>query len=181
LIVLGNRAINHFREVRKRGDKLIISPAGGDSRPSLPEQKNKGRSVMKKILFVGFLLFALMVCLTSPAWAGGLDDAKAGLAAAKGGDYDEAIRLYTKAIESGELSREDLSITYYDRGIAWVKKGDYDKAIADWTKAIEIDPKYAEAYYNRGVAWAGKGDHAKAKADYEKAIEIDPTLADDNE
>ena len=106
---------------------------------------------MQRILFVGFLLISLMVCLTSSAWAGGLDDFDAGLAAAKGGDYDKAIRLYTKAIESGELSRENLSIAYYNRGIAWGKKGDYGKAIADFSKAIELDPKHANAY--TGLAW----------------------------
>ena len=77
---------------------------------------------MKRILFVGILLLSLMVCLTSAAWAGGLDDFDAGLAAAKGGDYDKAIRLFTKAIASGELSRENLSIAYYNRGIAWRRR-----------------------------------------------------------
>jgi hypothetical protein len=37
-----------------------------------------------------------------------VDDIWAGIAAAKGGEYDKAIRLFTKAIESGELSQEIL-------------------------------------------------------------------------
>jgi tetratricopeptide (TPR) repeat protein len=133
---------------------------------------------MQRILFVAILLLSLMVCVTSPGWADGWDDADAGIAAAKGGDYDEAIRLFTKAIESGELSRENLSIAYYNRGNAWQSKGDSDKAIADYTKAIEIDPKHARAYYNRGKAWKKKGDYDKAIADYTKAIEINPKDAD---
>jgi len=136
---------------------------------------------MKKILFMVVLSLSLMVCLTSPAWAGGLDDVNAGIAAGEKGDNDEAIRLFTKAIASGELSREDLFITYYNRGLAWAKKRDFDKAIADYTKAIEINPKYAYAYLNRGLAWANKGDYDKANADFTKAKEIDPSLADDNE
>ena len=137
---------------------------------------------MQRILFVGFLLLSLMVCVTSPGWAGGFDDAKAGSAAAAGGNYDEAIRLFTKGIESGELSRENLSITYNNRGVSWYAKGDYDKAIADFTKAIEINPQYALAYYDRGNAWGKKGDYDKAIADYTKAIEINPhyALAYDN-
>jgi tetratricopeptide (TPR) repeat protein len=96
---------------------------------------------MQRILFVGFLLLSLMVCVTTPVWAGGLDDANAGIAAYAGGDYDNAIRLYTKAVASGELSRENLSIAYYNRGLAWEKKGDLNKAKADHDKAKEINPK----------------------------------------
>jgi tetratricopeptide (TPR) repeat protein len=131
---------------------------------------------MQRILFAALLLLSLMVCVTSPAWAGGLDDAKAGIAAAAGGDYDKAIGLFTKAIESGELSREILSRVYGNRGNAWVKKGDLDKAIADYTKAIEINPRYAMAYQKRGNAWGEKGKNGKAIDDYRKAKEIDPRL-----
>jgi tetratricopeptide (TPR) repeat protein len=132
---------------------------------------------MQRILFVAILLLSLMVCLTSPVWAGGLDDAKAGKTAYQEGNYDKAIKLYTKAIASGELSREDLSKVYNNRGEAWDDRGDSDKAIADYTKAIEINPQYISAYYNRGVAWYDKGDYDKAIVDYTKAIEIDPKFA----
>jgi tetratricopeptide (TPR) repeat protein len=87
----------------------------------------------------------------------------------RGGNYDESIRLFTKTIESGELSRENLSITYYNRGEAWYNKGDYHRA-------IEINPQYADAYYNRGNAWGNKGYYEKAKADRDKAKEINPSL-----
>jgi len=129
---------------------------------------------MKRILLMALLFLSLMVCVTSLAWTGALDDAKTGLAAAQAGNYDEAIRLYTKAIESGELSQENLSIAYHNRGIAWDDKGDYDKAIVDYTKAIEINPRDANAYHNRGIAWDDKGDYDKAIVDYTKAIEINP-------
>jgi tetratricopeptide (TPR) repeat protein len=133
---------------------------------------------MKRILFVAILSLSLIVCLTYPAWAGGLDDAKAGIEAFDGRNYDEAIRLFTKAIESGELSREDLWAVYVLRGLAWDNKKDYDKAIADYTKAIEINPKNAEAYYSRGNAWYDKGNNEKAIADYTKVIEINPKDAE---
>ncbi|MBN1255088.1 MAG: tetratricopeptide repeat protein [Deltaproteobacteria bacterium] len=132
---------------------------------------------MKKILLTVLLFLSLMVCFTSPAGAGGLDDAKAGLAALNGRNYDEAIRLCNKAIESGELSQADLAITYYNRGLAWVHKGDADKAIVDFTKAIAINPMDGLAYYDRGCSWGKKGDNDKAFADYTKAIEINPKHA----
>jgi len=133
---------------------------------------------MHRNLVLGFLLFSLMICMTSAAWAGALDDVKAGISAANGNDYDKAIGLFTKAIESSELPRETLSKVYFDRALAWGEKGDYGKTIADYTKAIEINPRYAEAYNNRGLAWGKKDDYDKAIADYTKAIEINPKYAE---
>ena len=129
---------------------------------------------MKKMQLTA-LLFSLLVCLTSPAGAGGVDDVKAGEDAFYAGNCEEAIRLYTKAIVSGELSLVQLREAYCDRGYTWwLCKSDYDKAIADYTKAIEIDSKYAGVYYDRGDVWYDKGDYDKAIADYTKAIEINP-------
>jgi tetratricopeptide (TPR) repeat protein len=133
---------------------------------------------MQRILFVAIFLLSLMVCLTPPVWAGGLDDAKAGVAAAAAGDYDKAIRLYTKAIESGALSRKDLSKVYYNRGNAWIEKVDYRKGIDDYTKAMENDPGYAAAYNKRGLARYGTGDNVNVIADYTNAIKLDPRYAD---
>ena len=132
---------------------------------------------MKKIMFLIFLFLSLMVCTTSLGRAGGFEDAEAGFEAQKRGDYDKAIVLFTKAIESGELSVKQLAIIYGGRGNVWCDKGDYDKAISDYTKAIEINPKNALAYNNRGYAWHDKGDYDKAIADYTKAIEINPKNA----
>jgi tetratricopeptide (TPR) repeat protein len=107
--------------------------------------------------------------------SGSPDNANAGLAAENRGDYDEAIRLYTKAIESGDLSRENLPIVYNNRGRLWLLiKGDKDLAIADFNKAIELKPQYTEAYYYRGAIWLNKGDKNLAIADFNKAIELEP-------
>jgi tetratricopeptide (TPR) repeat protein len=105
-----------------------------------------------------------------------MDDVKAGIAAATGGNYDEAIRLYTKAIASGKLSGENLSKVYDNRGDAWVKKGDDDKAIADYTKALEIEPnqRNAVSYHSHGMSWFAKGDDDKAIAYFTTVIEMGP-------
>jgi tetratricopeptide (TPR) repeat protein len=129
---------------------------------------------MKRILFVSFLFLSLVLCFAPLGWAGGLDDITAGIAAQNRGDYDETIRLYTKAIASGDLSQKDLSIAYNNRGTVRSAKGDNDRAIADYDKAIELDPSYAHAYYNRGRTWKNKGDYGRAMADYNKSIELAP-------
>ena len=148
---------------------------------------------MKKILVMAILSLSLMVCLTSPAWAGGLDDLKAGMAAY---DEKERIGLFSKAIASGELSREDLAKAYYSRGSTWLGlvSTEFDvvtvttksgipidcegNAIADFTNAIEINPRYADAYRSRGWAWSDKREYDKAIADYTKVIEINPKDAE---
>lgn len=131
---------------------------------------------MKRILLVGLLLLSLILCLNSLALAffWGDDHDFEGMTAFEKGNFDEAIRIFTKDIESGKLSQSTLAMEYLHRGMAWNGKGDYDKAIADFTKAIEIEPKDLLAYWSRGVAWNGKGDYDKAIADFTKAIEIDP-------
>lgn len=133
---------------------------------------------MKKILIVLFLSLSLMVCMVSSGWAGGFEDLEAGIASHKSGDYDKAIQLYTKAIESGELSQENQVIAYNNRGLIWMLKENNDRAIADYTKAIELNPNYAPAYNNRGFVWMLKGNNDRVIADSTRAIELRPNYAD---
>ena len=119
---------------------------------------------MKKPLFITAILFIVLMIFLLLRYGPVL--------LAERGDYGLAIRHFTQAIDSGELSHEELSIAYFNRGNAWKSKGKYNKAIADYTKAIEIDPNFSDAYYNRAVAWKSKGRwyYKKAAADYKKAI-----------
>jgi Flp pilus assembly protein TadD len=123
---------------------------------------------------------------------------------AEKGNYDEAIRYFTKALNFNPNHAEayysrgtahfhkgqyDQAISdfdkaleinpndakaYYNRGIACCKKGQYDQAIPDFTKALEINPRDAEAYYNRGITFCQKGQHDQAISDFKKAFEINP-------
>ncbi|MEW6263022.1 MAG: tetratricopeptide repeat protein [Thermodesulfobacteriota bacterium] len=120
----------------------------------------------------------MMILLSLQAQAGGMDDYLAGREAAKNRQMDEAIKLYTKAIDSGELKEKDLAQAYNSRGNAWFDKGDLDQAIADYTRAIEADPKNGYAYYSRAFAHDHKGQADKAISDFTKAIEINPRDAD---
>ena len=106
--------------------------------------------------------------------AGALADAAAGEKAHQAGDLNKAIKLYTKAIDSGELSQADLAGIYNNRGQAWRIKGDLDVALADHDKAVALNPKFPLAYNSRGIVWEKKGDLKKALADFNKAIELDP-------
>ena len=124
------------------------------------------------------MVVVMFVGLVSPAWAGAADDARAGLAAVKRGDYDEAIRLISRAIESGELSQGDQVFAYNIRGVAYRRKGLHSRAIADYNEAIKLKPDYAMAYSNRGLAYAKKGLYDPAIAGLTQAIELKPDDAD---
>src|ERR1700730_10645606 len=71
---------------------------------------------------------------------------------------DATITACTRLIESEELGRRDLAVTYSNRGLAYNNKGGYDLAIADTSQAIRLDPNNSLAYNNRGLAHINSGD-----------------------
>jgi lipoprotein NlpI len=123
------------------------------------------------------LVFALSVSANA-AIANGYDDVNAGMAAAQRGDFAEAIRLLTLALNSGQLSDKDRGAVLYGRGSARNSEGEYDKAIADFNEALKSGrlPGYDQAYiyFDRAFAWKEKGEYDKAIADYSEAIRLNP-------
>jgi tetratricopeptide (TPR) repeat protein len=93
-----------------------------------------------------------------------------GIAKANAGDYEGAIKDFTKAIEL----YPDFPSSYDNRGITKARIGDYEGAIKDFTKAIELKPDYPTVYYGRGLSKAYIGDYEGAINDFTKAIELDP-------
>jgi tetratricopeptide (TPR) repeat protein len=121
------------------------------------------------------LALAACLCLAAPAAAAGPKELiTAGNQAAQAGRYDQAIRLYTRAIESGGLSDQNLAVAYANRGSAKDDSGRTDQAVKDFNRALELDPDHAEAYYNRSFAYEKKGLIPLAVADMEKAVRLAP-------
>ena len=123
------------------------------------------------------------------------------------GKYDDAIPVYTRAIEAFK-DRPDV---YYRRGVCYENLELFDKALVDYTKCLELDPEYADAINNKGVVLAqvqrfqeaadqftllvekypdnvlalrnrglclhDLGKYSDAIQDYRKAIELDETDA----
>ena len=118
------------------------------------------------------------------------------------GDYDQAIILFTEAINlepknaryhynratvydakgANDQAIEDYTQAikldsnytdaYYGRATINLNRGKYDEALADFDQTISLHPNYVAAYHNRGIAYYHKGDHATAIRDYTKAIEL---------
>ncbi len=102
----------------------------------------------------------------------GYDEFKKGYAAAQVGNVDLAIKLYTLAIETGDLALEHLADAFYNRANAHQVKGALDYAIADYNAAILNKPDSPGAYYNRGFAFEAKGKRESAVADFKKARDL---------
>ena len=91
------------------------------------------------------LITALVVGMAMPAWADALEDYLNCGVASQLGEYDKAIRLCSRAIESGELYRPRLPGAYSLRGAAYKHKGLYDRAIKDQRKALQLNPDHEAA------------------------------------
>jgi lipoprotein NlpI len=120
------------------------------------------------------LTLALLLLPAEMASAGGIDDANAAVKAARDGKYDDAIRLFTSAINSDELNLTGRAQAYAYRGIAKATVGDYDAAAEDLNFSVALDSPYnADAYAFRGyIGLVTGGDAGKAAADLAKSANL---------
>jgi tetratricopeptide (TPR) repeat protein len=90
----------------------------------------------------------LLVCafaMSTAAKADGAQDGEAGLQALDHGSYDEAVRLFTRALNARDLSNDDREFAYLSRGKAYLGKGDKTDALADLRQAVKLKPDDADA------------------------------------
>ncbi len=100
------------------------------------------------------------------------DNVKASYEAANRRDNNEAIRLYTKAITSGELSAEKQAIAFNDRGSSWINAKGYANAIDDYDEAIRLNPQFVMAFFNRGIARFRERQFTLAAADFKQSQQL---------
>jgi tetratricopeptide (TPR) repeat protein len=125
------------------------------------------------------LLFILLLLAATPAVAQSNGDSEECLRpSGVERDARQRIEACTRAIESAELSQENLARAYNNRGLAYVADGDVERAIADFDKSLELHPGYINALMDRGMANGMKGDHERAVADFSTAIRQNPDSAD---
>lgn len=120
-------------------------------------------------------LLAFVGLLLSPdvARAAAADDANKAVVAARAGNYEEAIQLFTLAINSDELGITNRARAFSYRGIAKATTGDYDGAQLDLNSAIALDSDFnADAYAYRGFLRLVLGQAKEAVPDLEKSAEL---------
>ncbi len=124
-----------------------------------------------------YRLLAFVFCLTFPlaAAAGSAERmVKEGFSAYRAADYESAIDLLNKAIDTGSLSGRRLSETLSVRGSAHFRLRDFDAALASFSEVICNDPEYAHAYSSRAAIHNETGEYDLSIADTDRAINLDP-------
>lgn len=92
-------------------------------------------------------------------------------------EYEKAIVLYTKAIESNPT----IAVYYGNRSIAYLRTEYFGSALTDASKAIEIDRNYLKGYYRRAAAYMSLGKFKLALTDFKtvmKELPSDKTVKD---
>lgn len=85
-------------------------------------------------------------------------------------EYDNAIDLYTKAIELVPTS----AVYYANRSLAHLRLESFGSALEDGISAVKSDPSYLKGYYRRAAAQMSLGKFKKALADFEFVAKLRP-------
>ncbi len=88
-------------------------------------------------------------------------------------DYEQAINLFTEAIQNNRNLRE----AYAKRGWAKSRLGEYENAIQDFNRALELGADKL-TYNQSGWAKYKLGFYEDAIVDFDQALIIDPNYAD---
>jgi tetratricopeptide (TPR) repeat protein len=138
-------------------------------------KKRKGTAMRKFTLFIVVLMAALLAA--GQSWAAEVGTAQyyldQGKEHFKGGNLDQAITDYNKALELNP----NLASAYNNLGAIFVQKDQFDRAMTAYNKAIELDPKQAQFYNNRGGAYRELNHYDEAIADFNRALELNPNYA----
>jgi tetratricopeptide (TPR) repeat protein len=97
-------------------------------------------------------------------------------------DYQKAIEIKQKAIETGPKKPEDnkqLAAYYNNLGEALGRSGKGDEAVKAYTQAAQVNPEGAAGYYyNAGAVLTNAGKVDDAIAAFDKCIAADPNKAE---
>ncbi|KAK7598121.1 hypothetical protein V9T40_006356 [Parthenolecanium corni] len=88
--------------------------------------------------------------------------------------YDDAINLYSKAIELNP----NVAVYYGNRSLAYLKTECFGYALNDATKAIDLDKNYIKGYYRRAAAYMSLGKFKQALRNFEAVTKAKPNDKD---
>jgi len=97
-----------------------------------------------------------------------------GNAAFKAGNLEEALVLYTKAIDLSDDNNPDRGTFYKNRAAVHLKKEDYDRVVSDCSKALESSPSDPKALFRRCQAHEALEEWDQAYADAKSVHNNDP-------
>lgn len=92
----------------------------------------------------------------------------------KYGRWQQAVDVYTPALEIDPGNKGTNSKILNNRAMAWTKLKQYDKAIEDCDKALQLDPSYTKARKTRAKALGASGDWEEAVRAFKNIQEQNP-------
>ena len=90
------------------------------------------------------------------------------------GEFDKAMKYYTRAIERKRGDESGYDLAYYSKGTALLNMGNTVEALKYLNRAIKDNPDNEMAWNNRGIALAKLGLEDAALKSYDRAIMINP-------
>jgi tetratricopeptide (TPR) repeat protein len=103
-----------------------------------------------------------------------------GIAYAKRGNFDEAIKAFERGLSLDNRHTElyhNLANACYSYGLKSRDVFTYSRCFDYYKKAIELDPEYPAPYYGLGHAYREEGNLGGAIYCWEKALEADPNFS----
>lgn len=99
------------------------------------------------------------------------------------GDYAEAIKLFTLALdvaasrplwESNQLARDEMALCLANRSAAFAQVGDWIGALCDAEACVKLKRPWSKAHFRKGNALVGLGRPDEAREAYELGLQFDP-------
>ncbi|CAG4933329.1 unnamed protein product [Colias eurytheme] len=90
-------------------------------------------------------------------------------------NYEQALSLYTKAINIAERDTRDMATYLKNRAAAYLKLKEYEKAIKDCDDALQIIPEDPKALFRRAQALENLERFEEAYRDAKIIFTVDPT------
>jgi tetratricopeptide (TPR) repeat protein len=126
--------------------------------------------------FLGGPALALTLAVAATAADDPAPAREAGVALVRG-NLDQAIALYSTALQDKTLPNERRAVLLSDRGVAYARLQNPKEALEDFNRAIQLYPEFAAIYNNRGNVLLGIGAVREAMKDFERALLLAPGYA----
>ncbi|CAH1955868.1 unnamed protein product [Acanthoscelides obtectus] len=87
--------------------------------------------------------------------------------------FQEAVRLYTEALEIDPFNKKTNAKLYFNRATALARLTKTKEAISDCTAALKLDEGYLKALLRRAKCYMDIGEYEDAVRDYEKVYKFE--------
>jgi len=95
-----------------------------------------------------------------------------GLLAHNSGQYQKAIKIYSKILEHED--EKVKALVYVHRGMVHFAESRYEEALADFSDSLAINPQSSRTLYLRGITYRMMKKYQEAREDLKKAVALDP-------